>query len=279
MSDMWNAVAGGWEDNAEFVDRHMAQATARLLDAADVGEGDDVLDVATGPGGAGIAAALRVGERGHVVLSDVAPAMVEVAARRSAGMPQITTSVFDELEIGEPDESFDAVISRHGLMFVDPPADAVREAARVLRQGGRYAAATWGAREDNPWLGAILDAVGEQFGVEFPPPGIAGPFSLATPESLAQALRDGGLEDVSVERVSTPMHAASLEAWWERVPKLAGPLAMALAGMEPDVREAIHRRAIASAEAVARTSADGVELGGSVLVGSGRRPEAARAPS
>ena len=58
-------------------------------------------------------------------------------------------------------------------MFVDEPADAVREARRVLRPGGRYVAMTWDAREANPWLGLILDAVGEQFGVPFPPPGIA----------------------------------------------------------------------------------------------------------
>ena len=42
------------------------------------------------------------------------------------------------------------------------------------------------------------------------------------------------------------MHAASLDEWWERVPKLAGPLATALAGMEADVRDAIGERAMQS---------------------------------
>lgn len=279
MSEMWNSVADAWERNADFVDRHTAEATRRLLDAAQVGEGDSVLDVAAGPGGAGIAAAQRVGAKGRVVLSDAAPAMVEAATRRSAALPQVTTGVFDQLAIGEPDESFDAVISRHGLMFAPAPADAVREAARVLRPGGRYAAATWDARDANPWLGVLLDAVGEQFGVPFPPPSIAGPFSLAAPDLLAQALRDGGLEDVTVERVASPMQAASLEAWWERVPQLAGPVATALAGMEPDVREAIHRRATKSASRVARASGEGIEIDGSVLVGSGRRAGARRVPA
>ena len=51
-------------------------------------------------------------------------------------------------------------------------------AERVLRAGGRYATMTWDRRELNPWLGLVLDAVSEQFGVPFPPPTVRGPFSL-----------------------------------------------------------------------------------------------------
>jgi hypothetical protein len=51
------------------------------------------------------------------------------------------------------------------------------------------------------------------------------------------------------------MRAASVQAWWERVPQLAGPLATALAGMEPDVREQIAQRAMnAGARASQRES-------------------------
>jgi hypothetical protein len=70
---------------------------------------------------------------------------------------------------------------------------------------------TWARREANPWLGLVLDAVSAQFGVPFPPPNVRGPFSLDTPDMLMSFLRDGGLEDVTVEAISTPMHAASLE--------------------------------------------------------------------
>jgi ubiquinone/menaquinone biosynthesis C-methylase UbiE len=50
MSDMWDSVAPGWEANAGFVDAQLALATEALLDAAQIAEGDQVLDLAAGPG-------------------------------------------------------------------------------------------------------------------------------------------------------------------------------------------------------------------------------------
>ena len=65
------------------------------------------------------------------------------------------------------------------------------------------------------------------------------------------------------------MHAASLDEWSERVPKLAGPLAMALAGMNVDVRDAIAKRAMQTGAKTATQDDDGIVFAGSVLIGSG----------
>lgn len=269
---MWDSVAPGWEANAGFVDAQLTSATGAMLDAAEVKDGAVVLDLAAGPGGAGLAAADRVGSRGRVVLSDVAPEMAAAAARRASANPQVSTAVFDQTAIARDDASFDGVICRHGLMFVEEPVAAVAEAVRVLRPGGRYAAMTWDRRELNPWLGVILDAVSDQLGLPFPPPNIRGPFSLDRVEELGAVLKAGGLQDVTVETLATPMRAMSLEEWWERVPKLAGPLAMALAGMAADVRDAIAQRAIHAGEQAASRDGDGIVFAGSVLIGSGRKP-------
>jgi SAM-dependent methyltransferase len=271
MSEMWDSVAPGWEANALFVDEQLAEATNAMLDLARVGEGDRVLELGAGPGGAGLAAAERVGSSGSVVLSDVSSEMMAVAARRPHGSASMSTAVFDQAAIEFPDSSFDVLCSRHGLMFAEDPVAAVREAARVLRGGGRYVAMTWDRRERNPWLGLVLDAVGEQFGVPFPPPGVRGPFSLDDVDLLGSVLRDGGLEDVTVHQMSSPMRAESLTDWWERVPQLAGPLAMALAGMEADVRDAIAERALRHGALAATDVGGAIVFEGSVLIGGGVR--------
>ncbi len=190
--------------------------------------------------------------------------MVAVAAKRAGAHAQVSSAMFDQSAIGFGDASFDAVINRHGLMFVENPVQTVSEAVRVLRAGGRYAVMTWDRREANPWLGLMLDAVSAQFGVPFPPPNARGPFSLDTPDALLSVLRDGGLDEINVTAMSTPMHAASIEEWWERVPKLAGPLALALAGMDADVRDPIRERATQTAANAAASEGDGIVFDGSV---------------
>lgn len=272
MSEMWDSVAPRWEANAAYIDAQLAMATEALLDEAGVSEGRAVLELAAGPGGAGLTAAERVGPRGRVVLSDVAAEMVAAAGRRASGRPQLSTAVFDQSAIAFPDASFDAAISRHGLMFAEHPAAAIAEAARVLRPGGRYAAMTWDRRDLNPWLGLVLDAVGDHFGMPFPPPNIRGPFSLDDAGLLSSVLRDGGLDDVRVQTAATPMRATSLDDWWKRVPQLAGPLAVALAGMEAADRDAIAERALQSGAAAGVRDDEGIQFAGSVLIGSGRKP-------
>jgi hypothetical protein len=134
----------------------------------------------------------------------------------------------------------------------------------------------WGPRAANPWLGLILDAVGAQFGVPFPPPTVPGPFSLDDSARLAGVLREAGLTGVTVDVVQTPMTASSLEEWWERVPQLAGPLAAALAAMDDDVREAIRDRALEAGARSAKASPGTVEFAGCVLIGTGGCPDPAR---
>jgi ubiquinone/menaquinone biosynthesis C-methylase UbiE len=110
---MWQSVAPGWGENADYVDARGAQLTDRLLELARVAAGDRVLELACGAGGLGLAAAERADE---VVLSDVAPAMVEIAAARARerGLGNIETLTLDLDAIGQPDASYDVVLCREG---------------------------------------------------------------------------------------------------------------------------------------------------------------------
>ncbi|MFL5859004.1 MAG: class I SAM-dependent methyltransferase [Solirubrobacteraceae bacterium] len=263
---MWAAVAAGWGEHADYVDKRATALTERMLERAAPQPGERVLELACGAGGLGMAAAERVGPDGEVVLSDVAAEMTAIAARRAAarGIGNVTARELDLEGIAEPDASFDVVLCREGLMFALDPAQAAGEIRRVLRPGGRFAVAVWGPRERNPWLGIVLDAVSEQLGAPVPPPGIPGPFSLGDAAELR------GLLDAEVEEVSVPLRVPSFDAWWSRTTALAGPLAKMLAVQPPETIEAIRHRA---REAVrSYEAADGLELPGISLLASGRRP-------
>lgn len=271
LHGMWASVAPAWGEHAEYADARGAAVTRRMLELSAPRPGERVLELACGAGGVGLAAAEWVAPGGEVVLSDVVPEMTTIAAARAAarGLGNVTTRVLDLERIEEPDGSYDVVLCREGLMFAPDPARAAREIRRVLRPGGRVALAVWGPRDRNPWLGAVLDAVGAQLGAPVPPPGVPGPFSLGDSDELAALLSGAGLSDVSVGELPAPLRAASFDEWWERTSALAGPLAKVLASLSDDALDAVRARARAAIGAY--ETPDGLELPGVTLLAAGRR--------
>ena len=183
LHEMWSAVADGWGKHADQVDERSSQLTQSMFERAALRPGDRVLELACGAGGAGLAAATLVAPGGEVVLSDVAAEMTAIAAARAQalGLANVTTRVLDLERIEQPDESYDVVLCREGLMLVPDSAGAAREIRRVLRPGGRLALAVWGPRERNPWLRVMFDAISAQLGCPVPPTGIPGRSRSSTP--------------------------------------------------------------------------------------------------
>ena len=267
---MWGGVAGSWEQHADYVETRGAHVTELMLARTAPQPGERVLELASGAGDVGIAAAPLVAP-GEVVVSDVAAEMVEIAARRAEarGLANVAPRVFGVEAIDDADASYDVVLCREGLMFAVDPELAAREIARVLRPGGRAAVAVWGPREQNPWLGCVFDAVSAQFERPMPPPGIPGPFSLGDAARLERLLA-AELELVEVEEVAVPLVAASFDEWWSRVSALAGPLSGILGGMPDEALIALRGR-LEQAVLPYRTTDGGLRFPGVSLLASGRR--------
>lgn len=271
LHGMWAAVAPAWAEHADYADARGAGVAERMLVLTAPAPGERVLELACGPAGLGLAAAARVAPGGEVVLSDVVAGMTAIAAARAEalGVRNVSARVLDLESIDEPDDAYDVVLCREGLMFATDPGRAAREIRRVLRPGGRVAIAVWGPRERNPWLGVVFDAVAGQLGRPVPPPGVPGPFSLSDADELAALLDGAGLRDVSVGELAVPLRAASLEQWWERTSALAGPLTAILASLpEPAVRALVDRLREAAAPYAATT---GLEFPGVSLIATAQR--------
>jgi ubiquinone/menaquinone biosynthesis C-methylase UbiE len=269
LHGMWGSVAPAWREHADFIDRRGRVTTERLLELAAVRPGDRVLELACGPGGLGLAAARLAGPDGEVVLSDVAEEMTPVALARAheRGLSNVAARVLDIEAIDEPNQAYDVVLCRDGLMFALDPAQAARELHRILRPEGRYAVAVWGPAERNPWLSIVLDSVSRQLDHPVPPPGVPGPFALSDAEKLSSLLRGANLE-VSIEELPVPMEAASFEEWWERTCALAGALSRVVAALPAEVLDAVQDRARTASERY--VGASGLAFPGLQLLASGQ---------
>jgi SAM-dependent methyltransferase len=271
LHGMWATVAPAWGEHAEYADQRGAAVSERMLLLSFPKPGDRVLELACGAGGLGLAAASRVSPGGEVVLSDVVAEMTDIAAGRAGrlGVANVSARVLDLEDIEQPDQSYDVVLCREGLMFAVDPRRAAREIHRVLAPGGRFAIAVWGPRERNPWLGLVLDAASDQLQAPIPPPGVPGPFSLQDSALLCTVLTDAALSEIAIEELPAPARAASFDEWWTRTSALAGPLASILAGLPEASAQALRARAQTAAEPY--RTANGLEFPGVTLVASGRR--------
>jgi ubiquinone/menaquinone biosynthesis C-methylase UbiE len=113
----------------------------RLVEAAGIGPGQHVLDVAAGTGNASLPAA-RAGA--DVVASDITQALLDIGRRTAAAEGlDLDWRADDAQALPYDDGEFDTVISCVGVMFAPRHQDAADELVRVVRPGGRIGLLSW----------------------------------------------------------------------------------------------------------------------------------------
>jgi SAM-dependent methyltransferase len=251
-----------WETRAAPYAQGMVGLTAgaadALLDAAAVGEGTQVLDVATGPGVIALAAQRR---RASVVAVDQAEAMVSLA--RAAGVDARRAGA-EHLPFA--DGAFDAVVAGFLLNHLARPADAIAELARVCR--GLLALSVWDVPAANPVLGLFGSVASSVASPAVVPPG---PESdrFADDERFTTLLTGAGLDDVTIERVTWTVTVDPGD-WFDAI--AAGtPRTGAVLAAAPAAQLAALRRRYVEVATTSYGGADGlVTLPAGAVVGSGR---------
>ena len=181
----------------------------RLADAAGIGSGMRVIDVACGTGILALEAARRAKPDGSVVGIDLNPGMLAVARSKD---PSIDWREAAAERLPLPDADADAVVSQFGLMFFADQRQAIREMWRVLRPGGHLVVAVWDKVENAPGYAAVITILDRLFGREIGDL-LRAPYSLGDPDALHALFKSAGVTDAKVTRAPGEARFPSIRSW------------------------------------------------------------------
>lgn len=271
QQQQWNSAATGWRKWSELIDRSGSGVSERLVELAGVEPGSRVLDVAAGYGEPALTAARRAGPEGAVVATDISAQMIAFGRERAAaaGVDNIEFVESDAASLEFPEGSFDAALSRWGIIF-EPDAEAAASRIRgFLKPGARMAISSWGEPDQVPFLSIPMRTAMQRLNVAPPPPGTPGPLSRPTPAALGGLLEAAGFSGVEVEEAEVVMDWASPEEFTTFVKEIAPPVRAIVAPHPPDVQEATWA-AITDAVASRAEAGGTVRMPGLALVAVGR---------
>lgn len=192
-----------------FVPGLFREWPARVSDAAAVGPGQRVLDVACGTGVLTREIADRVDPGGVAVGLDLNQGMLDVARRMA---PAIEWRQGQAESLPFDDASFDAVVSQFGLMFFEDRAKSLGEMWRVLRPGGRLAVAVWDSIDQITGYAAMMALLQRLFGDRVID-AFEAPFILGDVEPLLALFAEAGIPNAQNHTQDGTVRFPSVEAW------------------------------------------------------------------
>jgi len=162
--------------------------------------GDKVLDVGCGYGETCLEMGRLVGPEGEVLGLDCTEAFLEVANRErdEAGLGNVRFVLGDAQTCELPENYYDVVYSRFGVMFFQNIVYALKNAHKTLKPGGRLCMIVWRTINDNPCWGLAKDIALKHL----PPPDDnaqscgPGPYALADEETCRAMLKAAGFENI-----------------------------------------------------------------------------------
>lgn len=218
---------------AEAFDLATSLVAERLCDAIGVGQGKRALDLCCGHG----VVCTALADRGaHVAGLDFSPAMIDLARQT---LPNVTFFEGDATATGLDHESLDAITIGFGIPHIPQPAQALAEAHRLLRPGGRLAFSVWCGAGSPGAFGWLFDAVarlGDPI-VTLP----AGPdaHAFADPGHAIPAMTAAGFTEITLIDVPSEGRLDAPETLFDAFDKGSVRAASLLGGQPSENRAAI----------------------------------------
>jgi SAM-dependent methyltransferase len=239
--EQWDSAASGWKKWSGWHDRHAAPVSDRLVALAEIEPGSRVLDVAAGYGEPAMTAARRAAPDGRVVATDISAEMLAYGRERAdeRGVDNIEFLHSDASALDFPTESFDAAVSRWGIIFEPDGEGAASRVRGFLKPGARFAISSWGDPERVPFIARPMRTILGRLDMLPPPPGTPGPLSRPTPEAIGGLLEGGGFSDVRTEELQITYEWESPEEFSVYTNDIVAPLRKLVGEQPEDVQKEI----------------------------------------
>ncbi len=196
----WAAARGEkWRHQLVRLEAMLAPVDDPLIGALHLAGPCRIADLGCGGGGTSLELLRRAPPGSAIHGFDISPALIDAARARTRPEERaIAFAITDVATAPAPEERYDRLVSRFGVMFYDDPAAAFANLSRWLVPAGRFAFAVWGHPADNPWHTSVRDAASEL--VDVPPLDLEapGPFRYADAGRLLALLEREGLGELAV---------------------------------------------------------------------------------
>lgn len=196
---LWSVAPQYW---SQFFEPWFSPMYRVVLDELKLGGGDSVLDAGCG---SGLFSYMAIRQGAQLIGMDAAPGLLEVARQRNPD----NNFLEEDLEaMPFANESFDVVAGFNSFQYAGSFDNALKEAARVLKPGGRLVLGIWDKPEASDATN-VLKAIGSL--LPPPPPGTPGPFALSEDGRIEAACKKHGLQVVFQRTVPCPFLYRSRE--------------------------------------------------------------------
>jgi len=246
----WAGLSAGWEKWDSVIMDQLGPVGTAMIEHLDIAADHHHLDIAAGTGEPGLSIA-RLAPKGRVVLTDLVPEMLGIAARRARaqGIANIETTVCSADDLPFSDATFDSVSVRFGYMFFPDVARATAEFARVLKPGGRLCSSVWVRPGENPWTAIAMRAIATEVAAAPPDPDGPNMFRFAAPGSVGALYAAVGLRDIAEWDVGVELVTRSPGQYWEMISEHVSLAVVALQQAGEPARERIRAHAMAKVSA------------------------------
>ena len=266
----WNKFSPGWKKWDEFTMNFLKPMGDKIIEALDIQQTDEVLDIACGTGEPGLTIA-AIATKGKVTGTDLADQMLAIAKENAEqkGLKNFTTEACDVCEMPFANNSFDKISCRMGFMFFPDMQLAANEMFRVLKTGGKIATSVWSTPDKNVWITNVMGIINKNMELPQPVPGAPGMFRCGGPGQIKAILEKAGFKNIAEQPVDGKVFYDDADHMWTMMNEVAAPVVGALSKADESLREKIKNEVKENSEKF--RSADGLELDYGALVISGTK--------